>query len=95
MATEQRLQVIDADAHVVETERTWEYLDPGEERYRPTLYTTPNEPGRAVWGAGGQFRSMNFNDTREQLAELHLKHAPPRHRLVGERRELREGAATK
>ena len=37
MATEQRLQVIDADAHVVETERTWDYLDPGEERYRPTL----------------------------------------------------------
>jgi len=73
MATEQRLQVIDADAHVVETERTWEYLDPGEERYRPTLYTTPNEPGRAVWGAGGQFRSMNFNDTREQLAELSKK----------------------
>ncbi len=27
MATQTQVQVIDADAHVVETERTWDYLD--------------------------------------------------------------------
>ena len=28
MATHTRLPVIDADAHVIETERTWDYLEP-------------------------------------------------------------------
>ena len=28
MATQTKLQVIDADAHVIETERTWDYLEP-------------------------------------------------------------------
>ena len=28
MATQTQVQVIDADAHVVETERTWDYLEP-------------------------------------------------------------------
>jgi predicted TIM-barrel fold metal-dependent hydrolase len=73
MATEQRLQVIDADAHVVETERTWEYLDADDGRYRPTLYTAAGETRRGVWGAGGQLRSLSFYETREQLAELSKK----------------------
>ena len=30
MATQTKLQVIDADAHVIETERTWDYLEPSE-----------------------------------------------------------------
>jgi len=31
MATQTRLPVIDADAHVIETERTWDYLEPSEQ----------------------------------------------------------------
>ena len=27
--------IIDADAHVIETERTWDYLDESERKYRP------------------------------------------------------------
>jgi len=30
--------VVDADAHVLETERTWDYLEPSEQKYRPLLY---------------------------------------------------------
>ena len=29
------LPIIDADAHVIETERTWDYLDPSEQKFRP------------------------------------------------------------
>ena len=36
MATQTQLQVIDADAHVVETERTWDYLDASEQEVSTT-----------------------------------------------------------
>jgi hypothetical protein len=29
--------VIDSDSHVVETERTWQFMDPEDEKYRPVL----------------------------------------------------------
>lgn len=38
MAIHTQMQVIDADAHVVETERTWDYLEALEQKYRPLLY---------------------------------------------------------
>lgn len=31
------MPVIDADAHVIETERTWDYMDEGDRRFRPRL----------------------------------------------------------
>ena len=31
-----KTDVIDADAHVVETERVWDYLDAVDQKYRPT-----------------------------------------------------------
>ena len=34
-----KADVIDADAHVVETERVWDYLDASEQRYRPPTLT--------------------------------------------------------
>ena len=33
--------IIDADAHVIEIDETWEYMDPGERQYKPgTAYQT-------------------------------------------------------
>lgn len=46
-------QVIDADAHVVETDRTWDYLDPADEKYRPKLEVDPNDPFRGAWVING------------------------------------------
>ena len=43
MATRTPLQVIDADAHVIETERTWDYLEPAEQQFRPLLVASPQE----------------------------------------------------
>ena len=39
--------VIDADAHVVENERVWDYLEPSEEKYLFFPSTVENERGGA------------------------------------------------
>jgi hypothetical protein len=39
--------VIDADAHVVENERVWDYLEPSEEKYLFSPSTGENERGGA------------------------------------------------
>ena len=49
MATQTKLQIIDADTHVLETERTWDYLEPAEEKYRPQLFSSPADPTRQYW----------------------------------------------
>ena len=48
-ATSTQLLVIDADAHVIETERTWDYLGPAEHSFRPRLFASPDEPGQQYW----------------------------------------------
>jgi len=50
MATHTRLPVIDADAHVIETERTWDYLEPSAQQFRPLLYASSQDPTRQYWG---------------------------------------------
>ena len=32
---------IDADAHVVETEHTWDFMDKSDQKYRPQVVSTP------------------------------------------------------
>jgi len=41
--------VVDADAHVVETERTWEYMDEEAVRFRPKLVAPQDEPRNLRW----------------------------------------------
>jgi predicted TIM-barrel fold metal-dependent hydrolase len=43
------MPVIDADAHVVETERSWDFMDPGDAGHRPILVVPPGEPGNLYW----------------------------------------------
>jgi predicted TIM-barrel fold metal-dependent hydrolase len=51
MATDAKALVIDADTHVIETEETWEYLEPSERKYRPVL-AAANGPDPATGGVG-------------------------------------------
>lgn len=37
--------VIDADAHVVESARTWDFMDPSEKQYRPVPLEAPENVG--------------------------------------------------
>ena len=45
--------VIDADAHVIETERTREYMDESESKFKPVLVSNHND-GRQYWLIDGR-----------------------------------------
>ena len=55
---ETRLRTIDADAHVVETERTWDYMDPSDSQFRPVLTPTENDPKRQRWVIEGKIKGL-------------------------------------
>ena len=51
------MPVIDADAHVVESERTWDFMDPSDMQFRPTLMGSA-ESGRQFWFIDGKIRGL-------------------------------------
>lgn len=57
---------IDADAHVIETERTWDYLDPEDRKYRPVLVAPRGESTREHWMIDGKIRGFRFPTLTEQ-----------------------------
>ena len=70
MGTEINGAVIDADAHVLETERTWDFMEPSDVRYRPDLVTSKN-PALQYWVIDGKIRGHRFRTFSErELAEL-------------------------
>ncbi len=63
--------VIDADAHVVETEHTWDYLDESDKKFRPQLYQSTQNPNAQCWFLDGKvigFRNPTL--TEQELAQL-------------------------
>src|SRR6185436_16818177 len=68
-----KTNVIDADAHVVETERVWDYLDASEQKYRPLLMRSPDNPKRQVWILDGENIGNKFPSPDEEQSEQHLK----------------------
>jgi len=57
---------IDADAHVIETERTWDFLDPADRRYRPALVAPTDGSTRENWVIDGKVRGFRFPTLTEQ-----------------------------
>ena len=45
METAANTLIIDADAHVVESAHTWDYMDPSERQYRPAPLEAREEAG--------------------------------------------------
>jgi len=66
-------QVIDADAHVVENERVWDYLDAADEKYRPKLLRSPENPRRQIWMLDGENLGNKFPSPDEQQSAEHVK----------------------
>jgi len=60
MSTSNHLPVIDADAHVIETARTWDYLEPSEQKYRPLLYSSPDNATSQYWMMDGKICGRRF-----------------------------------
>jgi uncharacterized protein len=60
------MPIIDADAHVIETERTWDHLDPADAKHRPRLVPGAGEEPRDRWMVDGKFRGFRFPTLTEQ-----------------------------
>ena len=58
MTTAVALQAVDADAHVIESEHTWDYLDPEDEKFRPLLFTNPDSPTSRYWVIDGRIAGL-------------------------------------
>jgi len=58
--------VIDADAHVIETEHTWDYMEASEKKYRPRLFYTPEDETRQYWVIDDKIRGFRFPTLSEQ-----------------------------
>ena len=46
--------IVDADAHVIETEQTWSHLEGADVRYRPRLVASPDDPSVEHWAYAGK-----------------------------------------
>src|SRR5690242_19718533 len=69
------MPTVDSDAHVVETEHTWDYLAPSEQRWRPVGVTAPDATGapREYWLIDGKLFNRRTNigkDTTEATREM-------------------------
>jgi predicted TIM-barrel fold metal-dependent hydrolase len=78
------IDVIDADAHVVENEHTWDYLDADEKKFRPTLVANPDNPERYHWvldgeNIGPKFPSPNAKESAEHVKRYGREVATPVH----------------
>jgi len=57
---------IDADAHVLETEHTWDYLEPDERKYRPLLVSPRDDERAERWLIDGKLRGLRPQTLTEQ-----------------------------
>src|SRR4029077_20139158 len=60
--TADKTLVVDADAHVVESDHTWDYMDPSEKQFRPIPLETREEAGVKLqfWLIDGKVRGFRF-----------------------------------
>jgi predicted TIM-barrel fold metal-dependent hydrolase len=70
---EVKTDIIDADAHVVESEQVWDYLDAGEQKYRPTLVTSAEDPKRQFWLLDGENLGPKFPSPDEAQSAEHFR----------------------
>jgi predicted TIM-barrel fold metal-dependent hydrolase len=65
------MPTIDSDAHVVESEATWDFMDQGEQKYRPLIVRPRGEGGGEYWFVDGKIRGLiRVVLTARELAEI-------------------------
>jgi len=62
-------KVVDADAHVVETEDSWSYLEGSDKKFRPQLFQSDENPNTKLWVLDG--KPIGFRNPT--LTEMELK----------------------
>ena len=59
---------VDADAHVVESPLTWDYLTPAEKKFRPQLFKPEDDNQKAHWVIDGKIRGLfRFTFSKDDL----------------------------
>ena len=58
MTTAVKFGAIDADAHVVESEHTWDFLDKEDLQYRPQLFSSPDNSQSRYWVIDGKIAGL-------------------------------------
>src|SRR5580704_10351159 len=68
------MTVIDADAHVIETDRTWDHMHGEDERFRPQTVSVPGPNGNTdMWLMEGRLVSKGpagVTDTDKAMREM-------------------------
>jgi predicted TIM-barrel fold metal-dependent hydrolase len=52
------MPTIDSDAHVVETEHTWDFMEAADQKYRPLIVRPRGEGGAEYWFIDGKIRGL-------------------------------------
>jgi predicted TIM-barrel fold metal-dependent hydrolase len=81
------MPTIDSDAHVVESERTWDYMEKSDQKYRPVIVKPRGEGGNEYWFIDGKIRGLvRIVMTTKEMDEV----AELTGRVMGTPRETRE-----
>ena len=65
------MPTIDSDAHVVETEHTWDFMERADQKYRPLIVRPRGEGGGEYWFIDGKIRGLvRIVMTARELAEV-------------------------
>jgi predicted TIM-barrel fold metal-dependent hydrolase len=65
------MPTIDADAHVVESEHTWDFMERSDQKYRPLIVRPYGENGGEYWFVDGKIRGLvRIVMTAQELAEV-------------------------
>ncbi len=68
------MPTIDSDAHVVESEHTWDFMEPAHQKYRPTIVRPRGEGGGEFWFIDGKIRGLvRVVLTAQQLDEISVR----------------------
>jgi predicted TIM-barrel fold metal-dependent hydrolase len=81
------MSTIDSDAHVVESEHTWDFMDPADQKYRPLIVRPRGESGGEYWYIDGKIRGLvRVVLTAGEVADVARRTG----RNMGSERETRE-----
>src|SRR5262245_42229554 len=81
------MPTIDSDAHVVESEHTWDFMDSADQKYRPLIVRPRGESGGEYWYIDGKIRGLvRTSLTSKEIAAV----AERTGRDMGTPRETRE-----
>lgn len=88
-----KMQIVDSDAHVIESERTWDYIRQEELRYRPTGITIDADgeagrPRRDAWVVDGAIKGFRFSLLNDEQLDARSKLLGRDQRTAQEAREM-------